>query len=364
MLLPDPRIYPTGNIKNSVIAQLNAVLAENDMQRRQEKQASLVFLLNQYLEQDKQEALVVALSLAPSQFAYQYLWDTIKSLVMPADALHQAQIFALPLIIVAGAPHPVTLPAKLTDIAPILQQLKNSHIIHEDADIFLSAQLYTGDTLAGISLPQLYRWQQALQYASGGLPINLTAEPISLTKQGVFLRYLLGVAMRNPDIPTPIKLDQEVSSWGLAIAESIQQDLQQEGLTLFAIPRQPQALLEALDTGQHIYLDIAMQVFASDAIKKYRDQRKTPTASIACHENHEVKLIISSIETPSLWEGFVWPLQALDHPADIGQQMQSLLQECQLEEIVLLTGIQPAQENGTALFITPAQAVHYQHTSH
>jgi hypothetical protein len=364
MHLPDPRLYPTNLVKNSVIAQLNSVLAESDAQRRQQKQTSLEFLLSQYLEQDQQEALVVALSLAPSQLAYQHLWHTIKALVLPAEVAHQAQIFAIPLIMVAGAPHPITLPDKLTAIEPILQPLKQAHILHEEADVFLSTHLYTGDTLASISLPQLYRWQQALQYASGGLPLPLPTAPINIKQQAVCLRYLLGIAIRTPKLPTPIKFDQAVSSWGLAIAEFIQQDLQQEGLTLYAIPRAPQALLEALETGQRIYLDVAMQVFVSDTLKKYRHQRKTPTASIACHDNQEIKLVISSLETPTLWEGFVWPLQALEHPADIGQQMQNLLLECQLDNITILTKIQPAQENDQALFITPAQAVHYQLTSH
>ena len=361
MHLPDPRIYPTTHVKNSVIVQLNAVLAENNPQRQQEKQAALEFLLTQYLEQDQQEAIVIALSLVPSQSAYQYLWRTIKSLLMSKEASHQAQIFAIPLVMVAGSHSSMTLPGKLNQIDSVVQSLKMHHIVDKEADIFLGSQLYTGEMLASISLPQLYRWQSALQYASAGLPIHLTSDPIYFVRQGVFLRYLLGIAIRNQHTPKPIQLGGEVGSWGLDVAECIRQDLQQEGLTLFTIPRHPQTLLDALDNGQHIYIDITMQVFLSDTIKKLREQKKTPTASITCHQNHEIKLILSSLEAPEKWESFVWPLQALEYPATIGQQMQDLLRECQVEDVILLTDIQPALENSMPLFITPAHALHYPH---
>lgn len=362
MHLPDPRIYPSAHeVKNSVVQQLTAVLAEKDPQRKAEKQALLVFLLSQYLERNDQDALVVALSLAPSQAAYHHLWQTIKSLLLPADSVTQAQIFAIPVILVAGSKSATTLPGKLGQTDAVVALLKKHHIIHSEADISLSGQLYTADALAEISLPQLYRWQSALQYASGGLPITLETQPIPVAGQGVFLRYLLGIAIKTESVAEPVRLNQQVGVWGTSLAECIRQDLQQEGSTLFAIPRQPQALLDALDNGQYIYLDISLQVFVSDAIKKLRERGETPAASISCHDSNEIKLVISSQETPDKWDSFIWPLRALDYPAQIGQAMDTLLRECQVDNITLLTTIQPAQENGQRLFITPARASHYQH---
>lgn len=355
MLLPDPRSYSTNDVKNSVVLQLNSVLLETDSKKRQEKQVSLEFLLSQYLEQGQEEAPVVALSLVPSHKAYQHLWRTLKTLVMSNNLPQQAQIFAIPIITVAGSSKPAQLSNKLSNIDKILSCFKNHHLISEKADIFLDSHLYTAETLASISLPQLYLWQKSLQYASGGLPISLQSEPYTLEKQGVFLRYLIGVAMRTPAIAHPIKLNQEIGSWGLAFAELLQDELKQEGTTLFAIPRPPQPLLDALDNGQSTYLDIALQVFVSDTLKKLRLQHKTPTASVSCHENNEIKIVISSNETPEKWESFGWSLHPLDQPAMIGQNIHQLLVECQVHDILLVPDI---QANNTVCLPSSAKLDH------
>ena len=350
MSLPDPRQYAPHNVKNSVVLQLNSVLAETDPKKRKEKQASLEFLLSQHLAQDQEEAAIVALSLVPSQKAYQHLWQTLKSVTLPTDASQQAQIFAIPIIMVVGSPKPTQLANRLNHVDDIVNCLKQHSIIDEKADIFLDPHLYTAKTLASISLTQLYRWQSSLQYTSGGLPLTLPTEPLHFDKQAVFLRYLVGIAMRTPSMPFPIQLNQEIGSWGLACAELIQHQLKQEGLTLFAIPRQAQALLDALDNGGRIYLDIALQVFISDTLKKLRLQHKTPTASIACHTSNEIKVVISSVETPEKWESFVWPFQPLDQPAMIGQTIHQLLLECQVNKIFLSPDIQ----SGETFFLPPS----------
>lgn len=356
MPLPDPRNYSTNDVKNSVVLQLNSILVETNAKKRQEKQASLEFLLSQYLEQGQEEAPVVALSLVPSQKAYQHLWQTIKTLVMPIDTPQQAQIFAIPIILVAGSSRPAQLANKLTNLDKILSCLKKHQLIDEKADISLDPHLYTTETLASISLPQLYRWQSGLQYASGGLPVSLQSDLLTLEKQGIFLRYLLGVAMRTPATPSPVKLNQEIGSWGLAFSEFIQEELKQDGMTLFAIPRQPQALLDALDHGQSIYLDISLQVFLSDILKKLRLQHKTPTASISSHESNEIKIVISSVEAPEKWESFVWPLHPLDQPAVIGQNIQQLLAECQVHDVLL----SPIIQADNTVFLPSSDKLHQQ----
>ena len=43
------------------------------------------------------------------------------------------------------------------------------------------------------------RWRDALQYASAGLPHDFQESPISVNGDGVYLRFLLGVAMQPRD---------------------------------------------------------------------------------------------------------------------------------------------------------------------
>ncbi|MDW5416114.1 hypothetical protein R6242_05960 [Iodobacter sp. CM08] len=356
MYLPDPRLYARVNAQNPIIRLLMSLLTESSSALVQQKREELTALLADTLAIQDHAALNAAMTQAPSLDAYLELWSLLRAAVenAPKNAEHYAIPFAIPVILVAGFKGTTELAGQLSDVDAVLALLKQHEVISPDADVWLSAKLVHAETLASVNPSQLSQWRDQLQYASGGLPLDLNTSPMPLKDEAVFLRYLVGVAMQNKDAAPAIKLGGNLGAWGMQLANLIGEQLKTNGVTLFPIPRTPMPWLTAGEAGRETQLQTRLQLMASNALRSIRSKGRTPVICIAAHENAEIRITFSTIEDAERWEGFVWPLSAWDHVEKIHQYAVELFRECMVSDIRIIENVQPNMDSDQLPFFVTA----------
>lgn len=338
--VPDPRLYPAASVSNRLIHMTLAALSADSDDARELERVALVDALADLLQRDEVLLISVALNLAPSREAYQLLWQALRTAVETAPGRH-AVIFALPVVLVAGSRQKCELPDRIADVDGLNALMRRHQVFAEGAEVFLSGKLLAPETVLGISPAQLYRYSRQLADAARGLPLELAAEAVTVKEDGVFLRYLLGVAMQEEDAPAPVSFDPTVGAWGMPLMKFIGDQLQTPGVTLFPIARTPAPLMQAMVAGNQARLEVALQVFASSLLRKLRSEGKTPVAELAAHGNGELRITLTAAgETGG--DSFVWPLAPLDAVPRIEQMFLQLMQECRVEHVKIATEVRPA----------------------
>ncbi|UXY13929.1 DUF2863 family protein [Chitiniphilus purpureus] len=355
MYLPDPRRYPRVNPQNPVIRALMAYLTAPDAATAADKRCALVEQLTSLLAAADHYALNGALTQAPSQEAYKALWQVLREVVEqpPPSGAEWNVLFTIPVILVAGARSPLQLPGRLPEPAAVLALLRQHGVVDADADLLLSPALVHPGDMAAINPALLAQWRD-LPYAEAAAALGKAVReaPVQLKNEGVFLRYLVGLARQRRDGAAPLRLGGQVGAWGMPLAQLIGDALQQEGLTLFAIPRAPQPWLAAQDSARATQLETQLQVAVSNAVRSIRSKRRTPAVVLAAHEGGELRITFSSQEDGERWEGFVWPLAPLDSVEQIHGFAEALLRECQVDDVRVIDTVQPDKDGELPFFVT------------
>ncbi|GGP24156.1 hypothetical protein [Silvimonas iriomotensis] len=354
MILPDPRMYPRVNAANPVIRALMSLLTEREADAVKAKRESLHALVCELLQANDHAALNAALTQAPSENAYSILWDTLRSATEKPDSYSEqwAVPFAIPLILVAGVKGQTNLPGRLADVETVRELLKKHDIFATDADIWLSPQLAHPEQMAQVNPAQLSRWRDQLQYASGGLPVTFQDAPVPLKDEGVFVRYLFGVAIQRKDAAPAVRIGGQVGAWGVPLAQELGKQLQTPGVTLFTIPRVPQTWLAAQEAGRTTQLETQLQVATSNALRSIRTAGRTPVVTLAAHESGEIRMTFCGLEDGERWEGFVWPLAPLDHTEQVVDFVRQLMVECQVNDVRVIDAVQPDRVGDLPFFVT------------
>lgn len=359
-LLPDPRQY-LGNAaspeSNDLHQLANALLGEREPGGLVRREAELDAALTSLLNTASDALLKETQQTAPSAISAKLLHDRLNQiLALPAAASGQQVIaFAIPIVLVTGARVPLTLPARLPDIDAVIALLRQHQVLTADADVYLSAQLLAPNTLADVKPSQLWRWKSALQYASRGLPTSLEAEPIKLDGEAVVLRYLVGAVMQPAQGAPALALSQPNPAWALAFSRVLGEQLKHEALTLFPLPRSPLPWLAAQQDGRRAQMEVRFQVFASNSLRKLRQNGETPVAVFSTHENGELRVTLGDQVNGERWDGFVWPLAASDNLAAIQHDMVDLLRECHHDAVRFVPQVLPSVKDQLPYFPLPSE---------
>ncbi len=354
MYLPDPRAYPRVDPQQPVVRALMRALTD----RGGEAEADLQQVLLDALQRGDDALLDDAFARMPSQDALLALRDALASCIeTPIDANGRfVELFVLPLILVTGARKPATLPAEVPDLLALRALLVEHGLVDPSNQVWLSAQL---TDLAGLASVPLSRWFDAagtLAAASSGLqdglPFDLPAAPIEAKSgESVHLRFLVGVAIREGE-RRRVKLGGDVGKWGLPLTKLIQQQWQQQDLTLFAMPRPLAGILSGRQPARFTCLEVAYQLFLSGIIRKVREAVGDPVAALASHEGNEIRVTVHSRIQTDLRESFVWRLAPDDVVASVQRMMEELLAECQVGEVHRVETVQPDRRpDGLPLFL-------------
>ncbi|UTH74802.1 hypothetical protein [Chromobacterium sp. IIBBL 290-4] len=348
--LPDPRQYhPQVSLTNRLIHHAQSVLDAPDAGEREMWRQALAGAMDEMLQRDEVLSISVALAMVPTQACYQVVWDALRHAVEETGGA-RAIVFAMPLVLVAGSRSQTELPGAVADAAGLNALLRQHGVFADGADVTISGILSHPDDLIGLDTLKLYKMTRQGEAAREGLPNR--AAPVTVKEEGVFLRYMIGVAIQREGEEPPVRLGGSVGVWGMPVMKFLGEQLKADGVTLFPIARPPLPAMQALVAGNFARFEVALQVFASSQIRHLRELNLEPVAILSAHNNGEVHFTLSAQGDDRNWEGFVWPLASLDNVQLIEENFRELMRECHVREVHVLPELQPESRDGIPLFFT------------
>ncbi|WP_337881706.1 hypothetical protein [Chromobacterium haemolyticum] len=348
--LPDPRQYhPQVALTNMLIHNAQSALNAKTESDREMWFSAVRDAMAEMLARGELLSISVALAMVPSQQCYQLVWDALRDAVENTGG-GRAIVFAMPLVLVAGSKSQTTLPGEIADEAGLNQLLREHGVFAGDADVALGGALLHPDSVVGLDSAQLYKLNRDPVHARALLPQQ--PAPVTVKEEGVFLRYLLGVAIQPEGAEPPLRLGGAVGSWGMPLMKFLGEQLKADGVTLFPIARPPMPAMQAMVAGNYARFEVAMQVFASSQIRRLRELNKEPVAILSAHDNGELHITLSAEGDERNWEAFVWPLAALDNVQLIEESFRELMAECHVREVHVLPELHPDTKDGVPLFFT------------
>ena len=162
-------------------------------------------------------------------------------------------------------------------------------------------------------------------------------------RESVHLRFLPGVAIAKAGVD--LTADAGAAKWGAPFTRELAAQLSTGGASVLALPRAPRRPLPAVAEGRVAQRDVAAQIFASNAIRKFRSTIGEPTAVISAHRapdapgGGELRLSLSSPFDPKAAEGFRCPLFALERAREVVGLLDALLRDCRVTDIRMLAGV-------------------------
>ena len=336
-------------------------------------------------------ALAAILAGAPSVGVARHLWRTLdaawRDATPPEPSGLAVTVFALPLVIVVGregAGGDGVLPGVVLDPAKLAGILREYGALAGNKTFVLSNALVAAGAIDVARLPEIFAWCRLPDaIVSGtftGAPLALRAVPPSGSepsfgrpggglmpalalvpspmefhagREAVHLRFLVGGAIAKPGVD--LTADMKVGEWGVPLIRELVAQLGAGPASVLALPRAPQRLLPALAQGRAAQREVSAQIFASNAIRKFRSTVDEPTAVISAHRvpgasgGGELRLSLSSPFEPKAAEGFRCPLYALDRVGDVVSMLVELMRDCRVTDIRTLAGVHADRVAGTGL---------------
>lgn len=330
--------------------------------------ARIVLRLRTLLEADNGRALAEVFDTTPGPAVYRHLWRllTRAESASDGDAL-RATVFALPVVIVAGlaegASGTASLPGVLSDPAALAALLREHDALAGNRTFALGNALVDADALGLAHLPRLLA--RGTLTATMPAPLDLAPAPIGLAAghESVHLRFVVGVAVAAPGVDLVASVSTQ--GWGIPLTQALGAQIAVPGTTVLALPHAPQRLVTAVQTGRALQREVSAQVFAGNALRKFRASVGEPSAVISAHRvagvpaGGELRLSLSSPFEPRDAEGFRCPLYAADRTADVVQMLATLLADCRVGDVRVLPGVHADRDPATdAPLLFKADALH------
>ena len=208
----------------------------------------------------------------------------------------------------------------------------------------LSGALASADVLDIARLPDLLAWQRlAAAEAVDGLDLPPTPIPVQSGCEGVHLRFLVGTALAAPG--AALLADPDTSRWAHPLASEIARQLAAPGRSVLALPGPPQAPLSALQHGRAAQREVGAQLFAGNALRRFRAAVGEPIAIVSAHRcpaapnGGELRVSLSSTFDARQAEGFRCPLFPTDRASDVAAMLIDLLRDCRVADLRVLAGV-------------------------
>ena len=353
--LPDPRAFPIydGNPANPLIDLALASLAAELGVIQEKRDAELREHLAALLISNKANEISDLLIRAPSLAVQRHITRLLASAHVNAgrgqgDATLPTTVFAIPVVIIAANPTPVNIPGALPNIDAFVSLMKEHDALRGNQTFALSNALAASSSFALDKLPASLDWW-ALQ-ADSPVRVERAAMAVPANQESVFLRFLIGTALAGPGVD--LLTENDTGKWGMPFTQTFAKQLGGGTVSLLALPRPPRSPLAALFQGRAAQRDVSMQLFATNAIRKFRGSVGEPEAVISAHrtaDGGEVRLSLSSPFDEKGAEGFRAELHATDRAQDVAVAMQDFLRECNVESITMLADVFPDMDSETQL---------------
>ncbi len=348
--LPEPRRFGGASVTDE-LALAAAETARAAPLERPRRRAELSRSVARLLEQDREPRLLEALRQAPDAAAYRALTGALAEAIDAASGEDGivARAFALPVVLVASAATEVTVAAVLPDMRPMQALFEHTGALGPTRNFGLSNALCALEALEALSPRSLMRLARSLEpHALGSLlpPAPITVQP---GHEQTHLRFLLGVALTPAQSPGFTEVAAHIGPWGNACAKLLQEQLAAPGLQLAALPRPPRNLIDAPHAGRFSQLEIALNLFASNAVRRFRLAVGDPVATVSAHEGGEIRVTLGSAFADDVLEGFRWPLHPADDLAAVERLILDLLADMRVTDVRVVGRLLPSQRDNGAL---------------
>jgi hypothetical protein len=346
--LPDPRAWPAATDAPSRAADLYAIVdaALNATTQRAEERhnADASCAITAWLHDDSQglaRAFENAPSVAIARQLRRLLLEWERGSEERRATLHLA-LFAMPLVLVAAldasAP-PITLPCVLSQMRGLQTLLRDAKEFGGAGTFAISSGVTEVDAIEVAQLPALL--SRVDRVTEDAAPSALDIPPVPLVvdsrAERVALRFLVGSVLTAPRAD-PFEATS-IGKWGIPFAQEVTGDLRVPGVSLLALPRPPERLVRAVSTGRAIAREVSAQVFASNAIRRFRSSVGEPTATIDVERDDDrpgrafARVSLSSpfaTQEPSVFRCSIYPYEPVN---DVIAMLVTLLRDCRIEDI-------------------------------
>ena len=357
-ILPDPRRYDRNAGENLILR-----LAAASRAGYPEARAKLADEIHARLSQGQNDEIFQALRLAPSHAVYRHLWEFVC-----AAADHPrtdgepilALLFAVPLVLVAGAKARVEFSGVVPDIGEVTALLHKHGAVGATRNFGLCNALCPPEALERLKPAEVYRW--SADWALGGAPREFQPKAITVEagREQAHLRFLAGAGITRGDAPSFLETAANIGAWGLPLTRALVRQLARPGLDLLPVARPPVSLLKAADAGRCAQLEVAFNLFASNALRSFRATVGEPTVVISAHrlqvKGAEIRISMSSALHSTLIEGFRWPLHPLDDLEQILAVVSEFMRDCRVTDVRFVEAVLPERLASGTLFLRADEA--------
>lgn len=337
-ILPDTRPYPQTPVKNHLLINASLLAHGTTAATRKIAVGQLQAEIRSQLQQNYYVNLSVAMTMAPDAETYNALMQSINQ-VLSAENDDETQWFALPVVIVAGCKQERTLSLALPTEALTACLSNYPHLRALTQNTQWLPFLTHSDDLSGITPEQWWNAKQNSESAAAFLQTFEDKPLICPEGQSVHVVYALGYGDKNLQTALGVNLQQA----GLPLMQVWQESLAADGVTLFTNPLSPNTPLQALTDGSHTRQRMAMDVFATNAIRAIRMQ--SPRVGVVIAARAGGQILFGFNATDSAFEVvpqvFVWNLSSSDNIAVIQHNFLDLMAECRVEHIRVLHDVLP-----------------------
>lgn len=289
------------------------------------------------------------------------LWQALTAAMDGGGDGIGLQLFAIPLVIVAGARTPLTLPGALPEIDKITALLEQHGAVGATRNFGLGNALCSAAALEALSPSAL--WRAVRDPAERAVADTLVPEPVAVGpgREQVHLRFLIGAGVTPQHLPSFLESASNIGTWGMPLTRELTRQLAQAGLEVLPMPRPPQPLIKAAYLGRAAQLEAALSLFLSNNVRRFRMSVGDPEAVLSAHAlpggTGELRLSLSSPFDESMLEGFCWPLHPLDDLDETAQLFHRALADCRLKDALVIPRVLPATLERNMLFVAARSAV-------
>ena len=309
---------------------------------------------------------------SPSVSVTRHVWRALDAVLRDATRAEssalEVTIFAIPLVIVVGRDggEGGVMPGVLSAADTLAAILRDHHALAGNKTFALSNALIAAEAIDVARLPEILAWCRLPDTLAAGMALParaLSPSPMAFAAghEAVHLRFIAGAAIAKPG--ADVTADVGVKKWGIPFTRELTAQLTPADASVLVLPRAPRRLLPAVAEGHAARRDVAAQIYASNALRKFRSTVGEPTAVISAHRapdapgGGELRLSLSSPFDARAAEGFRCPIFALERVHDVASMLVTLLGDCRVTDVRILDGVHADRSDGGATLIFKPETI-------
>lgn len=235
-----------------------------------------------------------------------------------AEAELRVQFFALPVVMVAAARAPLSLPMVLADAGALTGLFEAAGALGPSRQLAFSTSLCDEAALVDLSLVDLFR---RVRLRGAAATLDLPPAPLDVgTTEGVALRFLVGSVLLARGAPGFTETAGDAAGWGGILTRELNAQLALPGVTLLPLARPPRGLLQALSLGRFCREEVASQLVLGGYLRELQARHGEASALLAGGPGEEITVTLRA----------AWSDEAFTHrwrlypESDLGEVLDSI----------------------------------------